>query len=680
MPHFCGNVQKKLFTGGLGSEMIIRLEPVQKFCSRYWFSVSLVILFCLLVSLGITGSSLGFYKGLPGCDELISLSGERKVLGVYRGVRGDEFIAHGTATALQQYHHDPKFPLLNTNCGVEGRNNLVLHDTGAPVRHLSALGRPAVWGFFFLDLRRALSWYWFLPLFLGLWGCKFLLDRLFPEQEIINVLLSCSLIFSAYAGAWSFWPVNNVYGLFIAGAVVIEMIRRPDRWYKYLLALIAGWMLFCSFMSLYMPRVIPALYLVAAVVAVYFHQHKLWKELLKTENLFPLLTVVFIFALFAALWFLDARSVIERIWMSAYPGNRLHSGGDLPWWMFHAGYFSLLTIYKTDFSNQCELQSFFNILPLFLIWFIVNFRRLQFRRMWWVLWGVAAVTGIYQITGFPHWLGEITFMLRTTPIRCLWVFNILQVFMLALYWYESRHSDFSISGVWSWSITSGMMVYAGVALALIPLQFYRGISVYAGYVLILSLACMIVFIFGILGWTISRKPLIFIAVYAVVNMVPGMIFNPVCIAPEKIENRFIAPEEAAEMPFAGRGLFAAGNDFLAVAYSLCGGRVFNGYFLYYDAGIDELLFEKQPERHDFHRMNHLDINLSGSGSALLTARVPYPDRIEVTINGAEYDFAKLPIDVVVAKNADREKLENNPSLEFWKNGRYLCFFKVVRKK
>ena len=33
------------------------------------------MLFCLLAGWGITGSSPGFYKGLPGCDELSLLSG-----------------------------------------------------------------------------------------------------------------------------------------------------------------------------------------------------------------------------------------------------------------------------------------------------------------------------------------------------------------------------------------------------------------------------------------------------------------------------------------------------------------------------------------------------------------------------------------------------------------------------
>ena len=92
------------------------------------------------------------------------------------------------------------------------------------------------------------------------------------------------------------------------------------------------------------------------------------------------------------------------------------------------------------------------------------------------------------------------------------------------------------------------------------------------------------------------------------------------------------------------------------------------------------MFKEQLDRHDFHRMNHLDIHFSDFGSELITAKVPHPDRIDITRNGAEYDFSKLPIDIIGARYSDYEKLQCNPSLDVWKSGRFLCFFKVVRKK
>ena len=660
--------------------MIFSAVTAGKIWRRYWFEISLAVIFTVLVAFGVTGSSLGFYKQLPGCEELISFRGERKLFGVYRGVRGDEFIAHGTSTAMQQYHHSPAFPRINRNCGVEGRCYLTLHDNGAPVKHFSMLGRPSVWGFFFLDLRRALSWYWFLPLFLGIWGCKFFLDKLFPGQEKINTVLSLTLALSAYAGAWSFWPVNNVYGIFIAGGVVIEIFRSTQRRNKFLLAVFAAWMLYCSFMSLYMPRVIPALYFAAAIVLGYCHLNKLWKKLIQAENLLPLLLIVVLFGILALLWYIDASLEIERVLTSVYPGVRRHPGGTMPWWLFHAGYFSMLTIYKTDFMNQSELQGFFNILPLFLIWFILNYRKVKYGAMWKTCFIFAAAVVIYQVAGFPQWLADITFMSKCIPERCSWVLNILQLFMLALYWHENRSAEFTSSATLRRWIIPAMMLYGGITIAIVPSEFFDGIRAYLPGYVVWGWAAAVILILGLLGKLMFEKPLFFILVYSAVNILPGVIFNPVCIAPEKIENRFTTPAEVENMPYKGRLLLATDNNFLAVAYSLCGGRVFNGYFMYYDAEIDELLFKDQTDRSNFHRMNHLDICLSDGDSAVITASSPYSDRIQVILNGQKYDFSKLPVDVVGTYNENRAKLERNPSLEFWKSGKNLCFFKVIHKK
>ena len=126
-------------------------DPRRDVC---WF----VLVFLLLTASGITGSSLGWIKSYPGMSGVVQLEGERKIAGIYRGVRGDEFLAHAIPSALMQYQTNGAFPKINTKVGLSGRNMLVLHDTGAAVYHPAILARPAVWGFFFLDLRRSLAW------------------------------------------------------------------------------------------------------------------------------------------------------------------------------------------------------------------------------------------------------------------------------------------------------------------------------------------------------------------------------------------------------------------------------------------------------------------------------------------------------------------------------------------
>ena len=657
--------------------MDVRLEKLLKWCKKEIFSLTLSVIFLFCVGVGFTGSSLGFYKQLPGSSDLISLTGERKLFGVYRGIRGDEFIAHGTATAMQQFHHSPAFPRINENCGVEGRCYLALHDLGAPVFHFSMLGRPAVWGFFFLDLRRALSWYWFLPLFLGIWGAKFFLDSVFPGQEKINILLSLSLTLSAYAGAWSFWPVNNIYGILIAGGIFFKILDEPGARKKALLAVLAAWMLYCSFMSLYMPRVIPFVGLMLAVVIGRCQDEKLWKKVVSVPDILCWTAVFLISAGLIALWYCDAAMAVERIAASAYPGMRRECGGGLPWWMSLAGHLSWLTVYKTTFMNQSELQGFFNILPVLAAWCIVNRRRLKAVWTWRMLWIFTLMISVYQFFGFPAWLAEITLWSRCTPIRMQWVLNMVQMVMIALIFREKSQQEWKNAPVWSWLSATVMTGFIALSLVFMPSGLTGGFKQFLPGIVVTAMLIFVVLLAGVSGWLLWKNIPVFVVFYMLVNTLPGVIFNPLCVAPEKIENRLFAAGDAGQMRYGGRVLFATGNDFLAVCYSLCGGRVFNSYFMYYDAKIDELFFQGMPGREKFHRMSHFDISLTDEKAPLVTATIPFPDRIAVGLNGRNFDFSALPVDVVALFKSDRQMVSGNRSLQYWKSGENLCFYKVI---
>ena len=96
------------------------------------------VLFLLLVACGITGNPVGLIRG-SGISEPV---GEKLLLFQYRPIRTDDFIAHGSASAVSNYNHTPRFPLINRNTGLSGRNMLFLHDWGAPVLHPAVCLQP----------------------------------------------------------------------------------------------------------------------------------------------------------------------------------------------------------------------------------------------------------------------------------------------------------------------------------------------------------------------------------------------------------------------------------------------------------------------------------------------------------------------------------------------------------
>ena len=313
---------------------------------------AMALAFLLLTAIGLTGSSLGWFRQMPGMEGVMELVGERKLAGVYRGIRGDEFIAHGTPNAIAQKLHPDRFPRFNDRLGLAGRDFLVLHDLGAPVRHPAILARPATWGFFFLDLRRALAWYWWLPIFLGAASFFLFFNTLAPGQPRINLLLSWAAVLQPCAAAWSFWPVNNAWGFFLAAAILLRGTGTRSFAGAAAAGIAAGWAVACAGLTLYAPRVISLGVLAAVVTLAAGRRCGLWEPRRRALFFWAAATALVLIGL----WYTGARDAIETVRQSVYPGSRRDAGGDMAAWTLMRGWLAPLTVYRVGFLNQSEMQ------------------------------------------------------------------------------------------------------------------------------------------------------------------------------------------------------------------------------------------------------------------------------------------------------------------------------------
>ncbi|MBQ6599105.1 MAG: hypothetical protein IJH79_16265 [Lentisphaeria bacterium] len=392
----------------------------------------MLLLFLLLVGIGITGSSLGWLKTYPGISDIMEMTGERKLAGIYRGIRSDEILNHGTPNVLAQYNAHPRFPRYNRNLGMSECDFTVYHDTGIPVRHYVTWFRPAVWGFFLLDLRRALAWHWWFPIFSGLFGIWFLLNTLFPNAVLRSFLLSFSLAASPLCAAWSFWQLGNLGGLCAAAGFFIMLIRSGSAGRRWLCAAAMAWCGMVSAMTLYLPRIYPVMCLLALVMAAYLAENGLFHNLKKWNVILPVLASAVICIVLLLGWMYDASDAIRTMMETSYPGKRRISGGTMALWSIIQGWLAPLTIYKVDYSNQCELQGPLSLLfPLAAIW-ILQFQKMKKDLM---AWSIIIFTGwvyVYQLTGLPDWLAMITFWNRCNPPRCLAALALAQILFLAL--------------------------------------------------------------------------------------------------------------------------------------------------------------------------------------------------------------------------------------------------------
>ena len=216
--------------------------------------------FALLVALGWTGLSLQLLSGTSGSPDAPAFfapeSSVRPVALDPQVIRSDEWLVI-TPSALAQVHHQPPYPVVNTRLGVDGQNMMVIGMTGVPVLHVSAIAKPATWGFFALPLPNALAWYWFFPFFgclLALWA---FLEKIAPERTCRNLALSLLFCLAPYGTGWSYWPL---YTAFFAAAglwSVISMVQARTARRLWIFAILCGLFSAGFALVLYPPWQIP---------------------------------------------------------------------------------------------------------------------------------------------------------------------------------------------------------------------------------------------------------------------------------------------------------------------------------------------------------------------------------------------------------------------------------------
>lgn len=160
------------------------------------FSLCVVFLFLLFTALGLTGSSLNLgLRNTPFVDADMT-----RIWGHERPIRSDEWLVL-TPMAIAQHNHTPRYPVLNTSLGLDGQNMLIVGMAGVPVAHVSALAKPATWGFFVLDLKRALAWYWWFPPFGCFLALAHLLNALAPGRWRQGFLFALLFVAAPYVVA-----------------------------------------------------------------------------------------------------------------------------------------------------------------------------------------------------------------------------------------------------------------------------------------------------------------------------------------------------------------------------------------------------------------------------------------------------------------------------------------------
>lgn len=350
------------------SNQKIKTYAARLFHSIWFFPFILGLLVICLTILKVSGSSMGvYYQYFYGNQKDPAL-----ILGKPRTIRSDEWVVNTQMTIAQKNSH---FSQVNHNIG-SGEDTAIVLD--APYKGWSELSRPHNWAFFILPLENAFAFKWWFMAYLLVISCYFFVLSILPGRKLLAILLSLSLLFSAFIQWWYQYSTTScMYYSFFIATIVIYILRTKKTKHLAFLSAALCYTLICFALVQYPPFQIPCALAVFAFLLGYLFRH--YGRQIRTVFK-PLLFIgisLLVTGIVVGTFLLTESSVIKTISSTAYPGKRVIPSGGFDIAHLFSGQFAMQFQYDTRASfyhvmspgywNQSEASNFLLLIPFLLM-------------------------------------------------------------------------------------------------------------------------------------------------------------------------------------------------------------------------------------------------------------------------------------------------------------------------
>ncbi len=398
----------------------------------------LAVVFVVLVSLGLTGSSTGILQ-----PAFSSAPDERAIAGAPQAIRSDEWLVQTSWTISQV---EQGLPVVNETFP-GGWDATVQNDL--PALDWSLVFKPHLWGFLFLPLDQALAFKWWLPGF-SLIAAVFLFSvTMLPRRPAASLALGVAVFYFPFMQWWflpiTFWPPALAFFIMTA---VFWAVRGASRRARVVLAAVTGYVAVTVGMSVYVPFIVAsALPALAFAVGALFDRPGGRPEAPVRDRLRALLPLVAAggaAVLFVVLWLVTRWETIRGFLSTVYPGQRVVETGsaELGYWRaLLAAPFTLSLNGGSTWSmfggNPSEastvpLVGLYLLVPL--IWLAVRRYRAQ-RTVDAILLAIVALLAfVLAFLVIPGWdaLAHLTLIDRVPIGRLRLLFGIVSVMLIVL--------------------------------------------------------------------------------------------------------------------------------------------------------------------------------------------------------------------------------------------------------
>ena len=629
--------------------------------ARPWkslFGVSLLLSFLLLVGAGWTGSSLALaLKGSPFIEH-----GALPWMGQDRAIRSDEWEVL-TPLAISQASHLPPYPVSNRLLGTDGQNMMVIGMTGVPVAHLSSVAKPATWGFFIFDLRKALSWYWWFPFFACFGALWLVLIQSFNLEWRTAAALSLTGAASPYSVVFSGWPAYTAFFAAVAVLAWQQIFLRQKFWHASLFGMLLGWALAGFALVLYPSWQIKLTYLLVPLSLAW-----VWTERRRlnfgVSQWLAIAVATLVAVAILGSWWLAAHDAVAAIRSTVYPGGRsLEVGGDIDPWFLIKGWLSPATIYATsDIIAPSDAGSF-----LFLLWAAVPAivtRSVALRKLDPVIGALLAVTVFilaFAFIGFNAQFARFSLLGFTTSYRIDLTLGIAQIFVLA--WLMSpTHQTLSYQSI-PWK--SGFAAFSVLVMVHIAWLFSK-LPVAISQMVPPSYALMTFAAIGLASYALLAQRHVWVVCICLVwTLGASLPFNPLGVA----TNQLVASDElrkaisAIDHNSPSPAVAVIGERAWAVALPGVGIHVVNTVFYYPQKSLWAALDPEHRHAVVHNRYHRLLLTLQSlPPGATHSIESPRLDEVRVSLDPERFDFRLLGAKAVLLTPAEGKKLRGNRGL------------------
>ena len=387
---------------------------------KYRYVIALIV-FILCVGCKVNGSSVSFYDTM--FTDKIDDTETGVLIGHGRDIRGDEYNVQ-LPYYFSQYYND--FEKISYQMSLSGQDMILGYN--APVKDLTIIGKPFVWGYVLLGNEYGLSWYWCMKTILFLL-VSFEVCNLLTSKNGISLLGAFLIVFSP---SMQWWFSPHMYDVFFWASTLLAIgyhyFTVKDKKMKWALTILAPCAIIGFVLGLFPSCQLPLGLIAITLLIALLVRDKEKITFVKKDWLRIAIDVAIVLIVLGS-FLLSSKENITLLYSTVYPGKRISTGGEFGLSDLFTDLTNIFIPFKQSIIlNNSEVSTFNHLGILFMFYFPFLYYRMRKHsdkeRIIGMVFAIILLIEIwFMVVGFPEWLAKITLFSYINRMKIVYGFT-----------------------------------------------------------------------------------------------------------------------------------------------------------------------------------------------------------------------------------------------------------------